>query len=180
MKRGIGNVEALKKLELLMKKSGLSADDRPVVKHALIREEATHHPACAFELPDGTIMTGKTTDLMVSSAAVILNTIKEMAGIPHEEHLISPEALQPILELNRDRLKNTDPRLSIHDVLTALSISSSMNENARLALNQLENLKGLEMHSTVLLSESDESVLRKLLVNVTCEPRYEFSRMFQK
>ena len=180
VKRGTGNVDALKKLELLMKKSGLSADDRPVVKHALIREEATHHPACAFELPDGTIMTGKTTDLMVSSAAVILNTIKEMAGIPHEEHLISPEALQPILELNRDRLKNTDPRLSIHDVLTALSISSSMNENARLALNQLENLKGLEMHSTVLLSESDERVLRKLLVNVTCEPRYELSRMFQK
>ena len=124
-------------------------------------------------------MTGKTTDLMNSAAAVLLNSLKEMAGIDHKEHLISPEALAPITELKKKYLHSQDPRLNMEEVLTALSISSATNENAKLAMDQIGNLKGLDMHSTVLLSGSDEGVCRKLHVNMTSEPKFEFSRNFQ-
>ena len=179
LKRGSGSKDAFRKLELLLKQASLSPNDRLVVKHALVREESTGHTASAIELADGTIVTGKSTDLMNSAAAVLLNALKEMAGINHKEHLISPEALAPITELKKQYLHSNDTRLHCDEVLTALSISSATNENAKKAMQQLENMKHLEMHSTVLLSEVDENIIRKLHINLTSEPKFEFSRTFQ-
>lgn len=180
IKRSMGSKEALKKIESLMSQADINVNYRKVVRHALVREEATGHPAAAIELPDGTVTTGRTTDLMVSASSVLLNALKIMAGIADEEHLISPEALEPITKLKSDYLVNRDSRLHCNEVLIALSISSSHNEKARLALEQLDNLAGVEMHSTVMLESSDEDILRRLRINITCEPRYEFSTKYHK
>ncbi len=179
LKTGSGSKEAFRKLELLLKQAGLTTSDRKVVKHALVREESTGHTASAIELPSGEVITGKSTDLMNSAAAVLLNTLKELAGIDHKEHLISPEALAPITELKKQYLHSSDSRLHCFEVLTALSISSATNENAKKAMLQLEKLSGLDMHSTVILSQSDVNIIRKLHINLTSEPKYEFSRRFQ-
>lgn len=179
LKRGLGSKNAFRKLELLLKQAGLSVSDRLVVKHALVREESTGHTACAIELPNGEIVTGKSSDLMNSAAAVLLNALKELAGIDHKEHLISPEALAPITELKKEYLHSQDPRLHCDEVLTALSISSATNKNAKKAMQELQNLNHVDMHSTVLLSETDENILRKLHINLTSEPKFEFSRTFQ-
>ncbi len=175
IKKGAGSKDALKKIESLLSQANISPNDRKVVSPALVREEATGHPACSIELPDGQITTGKTTELLVSSSAVILNALKMLAGIPDDVHLISPEALEPITKLKSCYLDNRDARLHCNEVLIALSIASAKSDDARRALEQLDKLKGLEMHSTVLLENSDEDILRRLHINITCEPRYEFN-----
>ncbi len=174
IKRGKDEKEALYKLELLLKQVGLSADDRAVIQAALDREDATGHPAAAMELPDGTIVTGRTSDLLGSSAAVLLNALKELAHIPHDIHLVSPEAIQPIQRLKTGFLGSHNPRLHTDEILIALSISAATNKDAELALKQLPNLKGLEAHSSVLLSIVDERTFKQLGVHLTCEPKYEF------
>ncbi len=178
IKKGVGKKSALKKIESLLQQADITPNDRSVVTPALIREESTGHPASAIELPDGTITTGKTTDLLVSAASVLLNALKLLAGLPDELHLISPEALEPITKLKKGYLHSSDSRLHCHEVLIALSISSSINQEAKLALDQLDKLKGLEMHSTVMLESSDADILRRLHLNLTCEPRYEFHRLY--
>lgn len=174
IKKGVGSKAALRKIESLLTQADIMANDRSVVSPALVREEATGHPAAAIEMPDGTITTGKTTELLVSSASVLLNALKILAGLADELHLISPEALEPITKLKSSYLDSRDARLHCNEVLIALSIASAKSEDARLALEQLDRLKGLEMHSTVMLESSDEDILRRLHLNLTCEPRYEF------
>ena len=178
VKKGSGSKDSCYKLELLLKQAGISVNDRPVVKHALIREETTNHPAASIELKNGEIITGKTSELLVSSAACLLNALKELAQIPHKTHLISPEALEPITVLKTNYLGCDDARLHCDEVLTALSISSTVNENAKKALEQLDQLYGLEMHSTIMLPPVDENIIRKLHMNLTCEPKYEFHSNF--
>ena len=180
VKRNNSSKSALKKIESLLAQADITPNDRRVVSPALVREEATGHPACAIEMPDGTIATGKTTDLLVSSATVILNALKLLAGLPDELHLISPEALEPITKLKRCYLDNKDGRLHCDEVLIALSISSANSDEAKKALEQLDKLKGLEMHSTVLLESSDEDILRRLHLNLTCEPKYEFHTNYHR
>ncbi|MBQ9633076.1 MAG: DUF1846 domain-containing protein, partial [Lachnospiraceae bacterium] len=178
IKKGFGNKSALKRIESLLTQVEITPNDRSVVTPALVREEATGHPAAAIELPDGSITTGKTTELLVSSASVLLNALKALAGLPDELHLISPEALEPITKLKKLFFDPNDARLHINEVLIALSISSTHSKEARLALEQLDKLQGLEMHSSVLLKEGDEEMIRRLRLNLTCEPRYESHRMF--
>ncbi|MBR1629165.1 MAG: DUF1846 domain-containing protein [Lachnospiraceae bacterium] len=179
IKKGSGKKSALKKIETLLSQVEMAPNERSVVTPALVKEETTGHPAAAIELPDGSITTGKTTELLVACASVLLNALKILAGLPDELHLISPEALEPITKLKKGYLATLDARLHIHEVLIALSISSANSEEARLALEQLDKLKNLEMHSTVMLDSSDEDVLRRLHINLTCEPRYEFHRLYQ-
>ena len=174
IKKGFGSKKALKKIESLLKQADITPNDRRVVSPALVREEATGHPASAIELPDGTITTGKTTDLLVSQSSVILNALKLLAGIDDAAHLISPEALEPITKLKSAYLDNRDARLHCNEVLIALSIASAKNEEARRALAQLDRLRGLEMHTTVMPESSDMDILRRLHIHLTCEPRYEF------
>ncbi|MCR4754479.1 MAG: DUF1846 domain-containing protein [Lachnospiraceae bacterium] len=173
LKRGKDCKSDLYKLELIMKQAYLTPEDRLVVGAALAREEKTGHPAAAIELPDGTVMTGKTTDLLGASAAVLLNSLKELAGIDHEIHLISREAIEPIQRLKTGYLGSHNPRLHTDEILIALSISAATDKNALLALNQIPKLRGLEAHSSVLLSRVDEQTFKRLGLRLTCEPKYE-------
>ena len=167
------NVEgALRKLDLLMKKAGVSPADRKVVAPALKRAEETGSPAAAMELPDGTIVTGKTSDLLGASSALLLNALKALGGMHSDLHLISPVALDPIQHLKVAHLGNRNPRLHTDETLIALSISAATNPMAERAMEQLDKLRGCEVHSSVILSSVDERTFRRLGVNLTCEPRY--------
>ena len=167
------NVEgALRKLDLLMKKAGVSPADRKVVAPALKRAEETGNPAAAMELPDGTIVTGKTSDLLGASSALLLNALKSLGGMHSDLHLISPVALDPIQHLKVAHLGNRNPRLHTDETLIALSISAATNPMAERAMEQLDKLRGCEVHSSVILSSVDERTFKRLGINLTCEPRY--------
>ena len=129
--------------------------------------------AAAIEAPDGTILTGKTSELLGPCAAVLLNTLKHLAGINDEIHLIAPSAITPIQTLKVNYLGSKNPRLHTDEVLIALSVSATNDANARLALEQLPKLKGLQAHSTVMISNVDLNVFKKLGVQLTCEPVWE-------
>ncbi len=172
-KRGSGSKDTLYKLELIMKQAGLSTENRAVVGAALSREEATGHPAAAIELEDGTIVTGKTSDLLGAAAAVLLNTLKVLGGIDHELHLVSPKAIEPIQRLKTNFLGSKNPRLHTDEILIALSTSAASDRNAELAMNQIKKLRGLEAHSSVLLSSVDEKIFKRLGIHLTCEAKYE-------
>lgn len=161
------------KLELLMKKAGITIHDRKVVSPALQKAALTGAPAAAMELPDGTVVTGKTSDLLGASSALLLNALKRLGGISDDIHLISPVIIEPIQHLKIDHLGNRNPRLHTDEVLIALSICAATNPTAELAMEQLNRLRGCEVHSSVILSPVDEKVFRRLGVNITCEPKYE-------
>ena len=171
-KKGRKVDDALRKLDLLMKKAGVSPADRKVVAPALRRAEETGAPAAAMELPDGTIVTGKTSDLLGASSALLLNALKALGGMHSDLHLISPVALDPIQHLKVAHLGNRNPRLHTDETLIALSISAATNPMAECAMEQLDKLRGCEVHSSVILSPVDERTFRRLGVNLTCEPRY--------
>ena len=172
-RKGEVGEEEVYKLELLMKKAGVAVEDRAVIAPALKRAAETGAPAAAMELPDGSIVTGRTTDLLGSSSSLLLNALKKLAGISDEIHLISPVIIEPIQHLKVDHLGNRNPRLHTDEVLIALSICAATNPTAELAMEQLNSLRGCEVHSSVILSSVDEKVFRRLGVNLTCEPRYE-------
>ena len=173
-KQKLGKIsdDVANKMELLMKKAGVTPSQRSVIAVALTREEETGLPAAAMELPDGTIVTGRTSDLLGASAALMLNALKTLGGIRDEIHLISPVVIDPIQHLKVDHLGNRNPRLHTDEVLIALSISAATNPTAELAMEQLSKLRGCEVHSTVILSAVDEKTFKRLGVNLTCEPRF--------
>ncbi len=172
-KQGKLSEEVLLKLELLMKKAGVDLSSRKVVGVALAKAEQTGLPAAAMELPDGRIVTGKTSNLLGASAALLLNALKALGGMPDDLHLISPVAIDPIQHLKVDHLGNRNPRLHTDETLIALSISAATNPTAELAMEQLSKLRGCEVHSSVILSPVDEKVFKRLGINLTCEPRYK-------
>ena len=172
-KKGKGNDETVRKLDLLMKKLGVEPHDRRVVQPALARAEETGMPAAAMELPDGSIVTGRTSDLLGASSALLMNALKKLAGMPDEMHLISPVVLDPIQHLKVDHLGNRNPRLHTDETLIALSICAATNPMAELAMQQLSKLRGCDVHSSVILSPVDENTFKRLGVNLTCEPRYK-------
>ena len=172
-KQGKASDEVVRKLELLMKKAGVDASCRRVVAPALQRAEETGKPAAAMELPDGTIVTGKTSNLLGASAALLLNALKALGGISDDLHLISPLAIDPIQHLKVDHLGNRNPRLHTDETLIALSISAATDPTAELAMEQLSKLRGCDVHSSVILSAVDEKTFKRLGVNLTCEPRYK-------
>ncbi|MDO4478471.1 MAG: DUF1846 domain-containing protein [Lachnospiraceae bacterium] len=173
LKRVGESKDDIRKLELLMKQAGVTTADRAVAPAALAREEVTGHPAFALELADGRIITGKTTDLLGASSAALLNALKVLAGIDHEEKLVAPEAIEPIQVLKTKYLGGRNPRLHADETLTALSASAATSAHARQALEALSKLKDCEAHSSVLLSSVDEQIWKKLGVHLTCEPKYE-------
>ena len=171
-KQGKVGSDVVFKMELLMKKVGITPDQRKVIAPALTRAEETGLPAAAMELPDGTIVTGRTSDLLGASAALLLNALKALGGIRDELHLISPVVIDPIQHLKVDHLGNRNPRLHTDEVLIALSISAATNPTAELAMEQLSKLRGCNVHSTVILSPADEKTFKRLGVNLTCEPKF--------
>ncbi|MDD3339047.1 MAG: DUF1846 domain-containing protein [Lachnospiraceae bacterium] len=167
------------KIELLMKQAHTSTSDRKVVQVALILAENTGAPAAALELENGQIITGKTSNLLGATAALLLNALKELAGIDHELHVISPTAIEPLQKLKIDYLGSKNPRLHTDEVLIALSISAATNENARLALEQLPKLKGCQAHTSVMLSSVDVKTMKKLSIQLTSEAKYEGRRLYK-
>ena len=172
-KRGKGSEETVRKLDLLMRKVGVNPGIRRVVQPALEREKQTDAPAAAMELPDGTIVTGKTSDLLGASSALLMNALKKLAGLPDELHLISPVVLDPIQHLKVEHLCNRNPRLHTDETLIALSICAATNPMAQMAMQQLSKLRGCDVHSTVMLSAVDENTFKRLGMNLTCEPKYQ-------
>ncbi len=173
MKQGKGSDETIRKLEWLMKKANVTPGERRVVAPALERAEETGDAAAAMELPDGRIVTGKTSDLLGASSALLLNALKAIGEMPSDLHLISPVALDPIQHLKIHHLGNRNPRLHTDETLIALSISAATNPMAEYAMQQLHKLRGCEVHSSVILSAVDEKTFKRLGVNLTCEPRYQ-------
>ena len=155
-----------------MNQAGVTAEDRKVVSAALKREEETGGPAAAMELPDGRMITGKTSNLMGPASAVLLNALKALGGIDDDALLMSPEVIEPIQSLKIQHLGNRNPRIHTDETLIALSICAATDENARIAMDQLEKLRGCEVHSTVILSAVDERIFKRLGVNLTCEPKF--------
>ena len=172
-RQGSVSDEEVYKLELLMKQAGVSSSDRKVVAPALEREKNTGAPAAAMELPDGTIITGKTSNLLGASSAVLLNALKYFAKIDDDVLLMSPQVIEPIQNLKVGHLGNINPRLHTDETLLALSICATTSEKAKLAMDEIASLRGCEVHSTVILSAVDERIFKRLGVNVTCEPKYE-------
>ncbi|MBQ8835942.1 MAG: DUF1846 domain-containing protein [Clostridia bacterium] len=170
--------DTVHKLDLLMKQANLTAQQRPVIAAALAKAEATDAPAAAMELPDGRILTGKTSSLLGASAALLLNALKALAGIDDEVELISPTVIEPVQRLKTSYLGNHNPRLHTDEVLIALSISAVTSKTAAQALDQLGKLAGCEAHSTVILSQVDSKTFKKLGVNLTCEPRYQAKKLY--
>ncbi len=166
---GVREQEELYKIELLMEKAGAALEDRKVVAAALKREEETGAPASAIELEDGTIITGKTSDLLGATAAAVLNALKVLAGIDHSVHVISPDAIEPLQVLKTKYMGGHNPRLHSDETLIALSISAATDPNAQLALEQVPNLRGCQAHASVILSPVDIKTLRRLHMNITTE-----------
>ena len=171
--------EAVGKIELLMEKAGTSSADRKVVSAALSKSAETGNaPAVAIELNDGRIVTGKTSDLLGASSAALLNALKALAGIDDSINLLSPTLIEPIQDLKINHLGNHNPRLHTDEVLIALSVCATQDDLAELAMQQLENLRDCEVHSTVILSAVDEGVFRKLGTHLTSEPVYETKKLY--
>ena len=179
-RQGNADDDQILKLELLMKQAEVSADDRPVISAAKIKAETTGEPASAIQLPDGRIITGKTSELLGGTSAMLLNALKALAGIEDDVQLISPTIIEPIQDLKVGHLHSKNPRLHTDEVLIALSICAATDEKARRAINELPNLAGSEVHSSVILSQVDMSVLRKLGINLTCEPDYQSQKLYHQ
>ena len=177
---GSGTENEVRKIELLLQQAHAEITDRKVVPAALEKEKATNGPAAALELPDGKIVCGKTSDLLGASAALLLNALKELAGVDHDLHVISPDAIHPIQQLKTKYLGSKNPRLHIDEILIALSMSATTSDAARLALEQIPNLRGCQVHTSVMLSDVDVISFRKLGIELTCEAKAEKKKEYQK
>ncbi len=178
VRQGLAEQSDVSKIELLMNQAGVTAADRPVVKAALDKAEITGAPAVAIELANGRIVTGKTSSLLGPAAAMLLNTLKILAGIPDNIDLISPSVIEPIQRLKTEIMGNHNPRLHTDEVLTALSICAATSDMAKKALDTVKQLRGTEAHSSVILARVDDQVFRKLGVNMTCEPNYQTKKLY--
>ena len=171
-RKGAISLEEVMKLELLMKQANVTPEDRKVVAPALEKEKEAGGPAAAMELPDGTILTGRTSNLLGAVSALLLNALKHFAKIDDDILLMSPHVIEPIMELKVNHLGNNNPRIHTDETLLALSICATTDENAEKAMQQIEKLRGCEVHSTVILSPVDERIFKRLGINLTCEPKY--------
>ena len=170
--------EEINKIKLLMNQSSINAKQRKCIQAALDRAEETGAPAAAIELPDGRIVTGKTSSLLGASSAVLVKAIKVLAGIDKEIDIISHEVLEPVQRLKIENLGNHNPRLHTDEVLIALAITAAKDETAKRAMDAIEGLKNAELHSSVILSPVDVATFRKLGVQLTCEPVYQTKKLF--
>ncbi len=163
-----------------MRTLDIEPERRAVVPAAMAVAERTGKPAIAIELPDGTIVTGRTTELFGAASAAMLNALKAIAGIDDAVKLISPDVIGTIQTLKTDYMKSHNPRLHTDEMLVALAISAASDHNAMLAMQALDKLKKCEAHSTVILSSVDDGVFKRLGMRMTCEPIYEKNSLYHK
>lgn len=168
------------KIALLMSSLGLKRENRPVVTPALEMQKRTKGPSSAIQLPDGKIITGKTSELLGCCSAMLLDSLKYLAGIDDDVKLLASENIEPIQMLKTQHLGSKNPRLHTDEVLIALAVSANRDENARRALEQLSGLKDADAHSTVILGSVDTNILRNLGVQVTCEPVYQNKSLYKR
>lgn len=171
VRKGVIGKETISKIEVLMQRMRITINDRAVVQAALDKETVTGTPCCALQLPDGKIVTGKTGKLMGSSAATLLNALKVLADIDDDVYLIDSKFIEPVQKLKVSHMGSVNPRLHTDEILISLAVSAVTDQTAKRALDKLSDLKGSEFHSSVILSHVDEKTLKKLGINVTCEPR---------
>ena len=177
-RQGKGKDETVYKLELLMQQAGVSTGIRTVVEAAKALEEATGEPAMAIELPDGEIITGKTSDLMGCSAAALLNALKALSGQRGRGiHVIAQSAIEPIQTVKVKHLGSANPRLHSDEILIALASSANLDPRAAQALDCLSALRGCQAHCSVILSPADETTYKKLGLQLTCEPKYQTNKL---
>lgn len=179
-RKGNGDDTQISKIELLMNQAGVAPTDRKVAVAAREKAEKTSGPAAAIELHNGEIVTGKTSELLGASSAMLLNALKQLAGIPNEVNLISPLVIDPICKLKINELGHKNPRLHMDEVLVALSICALTDINAKNAMEKLHELRGCEVHTSVILAQTDERVFRRLGVNLTCEAAYQTSKLYHE
>lgn len=177
-KKGTGTLQAAQRGKLIMDELGLTNADRKVVESAVTRSQEAGVPVVAIELPDGRIVTGKESAAMSAPAACILNSVKALANIGEDLHLMPPITLQTINQLNKDKLKRQTQSLDSKEILIALSISAVTNPSAEVALQQVDKLRQLQAHSTAILSKADEEIFRQLGIVVTCEPEFSNDSLF--
>ena len=180
-RQGKGRDATVYKLELLMQQAGVSPDIRGVVKAANELEDATGEPVMAIELPNGEIVTGKTSELMGCSAAALLNALKKLGNLGgHGVHLIAQSAIEPIQTVKVKHLGSANPRLHSDEVLIALASSANSDPRAAQALDCLASLRGCQAHCSVILSPADETTYKKLGLQLTCEPKYQTNKLYHK
>ena len=179
-KKGLANADEVFKAELIMKQADIDTSYREVVARSLKKAAETGAPATAIQLPDGSIVTGKTSSLLGASAAAILNALKKLGGINDDFLLLPPVVVEPVQALKTQVLGNHNPRLHADEILIALAISATTNPMAALAMDQLPKLRGCEAHTSVIVSNVDKDIYRKLGINLTCEPIYQTKKLYHK
>lgn len=172
--------DEVRKIEMLMNQLKLDKNDRKAAREVMLLSENFVNPVAGIELPDGQIVTGKTNDLLGAVCSMMLNALKVLAGIDDSVPLLSKNVIRAIQKLKLSVMKNQNPRLHIDEVLIALSVSAEEDNNARLALEQVKSLKGSQVHSSVILSQEDMDIFRRLGVDLTCEPVYESDKLYHK
>ncbi|MEG0315042.1 MAG: DUF1846 domain-containing protein [Erysipelotrichaceae bacterium] len=180
LKKGFIDESTIEKIQIVMSQANAVCEARKCVKYAIDKAVATDAPAMAIDLGDGRIVTGKTSPLLGCCAAAILNAIKVLANIDDNMPIISPNVIKPIQELKVNNLGNTNPRLHSDEVLIALAVSATTNPVSHQAMKQLAKLTNCEAHSTVILSEVDNTIFRKLKMNLTCEPEYQTKKLYHQ
>ena len=178
--RGEADECQLRKLELVMQQAGVTPDICPAVAASLQKAEETGKPAGAMVLSDGRVVTGKTSSLLGASASLLLNALKAQGGVSDKLDLISAQVIEPISKLKIESLGHHNPRLHSDEVLIALCISALTNPIAQLAQEQLGSLRGCDAHFSVIISEEDIKLYKRLGIHVTCEPRYEVKKLYHK
>ena len=179
-RKGRDTTKEIEKIEILMNKVGVSPSDRAVAVKANCIAKDSDAPAAAIELKDGTILTGKTKKLLGATSALVLNALKHLSGIDDELTLLPSYLIEPVQGLKVNYLGSINPRLHIDEVLIALSVNAATDENAAKALVTLPLLKGTEAHCSVILSDRDSTILRKLGINLTTEPDYENDNLYHR
>lgn len=185
-KKGDVDKETFERVSLIMNELSLKEEDRKVVvkareKAKKVKEQKDTNEtvrAIALETEDGNIFTGKATEIMDETSAVVLNAVKHYANIDHEIHLISPLILEPIRCLKKENLAYKNAALNCEEILMALSICAATNPMAQVALSKLKNLKGAQAHSTTIISNNNEQTFRKLGIDITCDPEYPTENLY--
>ena len=170
-KKGIGSLSTVETIKSLMNKLGLTVEDRDIVKYALEKSERENVNALAIKLEDGKIITGKESELLSASSALLINTIKELSGIPDDVYLLSPSVLESIFKIKQKTSYKRKYSLNLPEVLIALSICAKTNPIIEKTLEAIDKLRGLEAHSSYLVSTAELNVLKSLGINLTCEPK---------
>jgi uncharacterized protein (UPF0371 family) len=180
VRQGQSNGDDVYNLEILMSKLGISTADRACAQYARKKAAETGEPAMSLQLADGRIVTGKTSNLLGAGSAVLLNALKLLAGIPEDTMLIPPEIIEPIHHLKVTHMGNKNPHMHTDELLITLSICGNSDKNAAAAIEQLDNLRNSEAHSTVLLARADENVFKNLGINLTCDPVYQRNNLYHR